>query len=46
MSSIDGTARDFGDYHYPILADTVKYTLNEIFICNIKKPCSDHEESE
>ena len=45
ITSIDRMARDFGDYYYPELADTVKYILKNIFICIIKEQCSDQEES-
>ena len=45
MTSIDRMARDFEDYHYPELADTVKYISKSILICIIKKQCSDQEES-
>jgi hypothetical protein len=38
-------AWDCGDYYYPELADTVKYILNNIFICIIKEQCSYLEES-
>jgi len=45
MSSIDRMVQNFGYYHYPELADTVKYILKDIFICIIKQQCSDQEES-
>jgi len=37
MTSIDWIARDFGDYYYPELVDTVKYILKDIFICSNKE---------
>jgi len=45
MTSIDQKAWDFGEYYCPESADTVKYILKDIFICIIKKRCSDQEES-
>ena len=45
MTSIVQMARHFGDYYHPVLADTVKYILKDIFICIIKEQCSDQEES-
>jgi len=44
MMSIDRMARDFGDYYYQQLADTVKYILKDIFGCIIKEQCSDRGE--
>jgi len=44
MMSIDRVARDFGDYYYQQLADTVKYILKDIFGCIIKEQCSDRGE--
>jgi len=35
--SIDRKECDFWVYHYLQLADTLKYILNEIFICIIKE---------
>jgi hypothetical protein len=37
MTSIDRMALHFGDYHYPEAVDTVKYILNDTFICIIKE---------
>jgi hypothetical protein len=45
ITSIDWEAPDFWDYYYLQLADTVKYILEDIFICSIKEQCSDREES-
>jgi len=45
MTSFDGKARNFQDYYYLQLADTVKYILKDIFICIIQEQCSDQEES-
>jgi hypothetical protein len=45
MTSIDPMARDFEHYYYAELVDTVKYILNDIFICIIKEQCCDQEES-
>jgi len=44
MTSIDRMAWHFGDYYYPEFADTVKYILQDIFICIITEQCSDQEE--
>ena len=44
MMSLDRTARDFGDYYYLQLVDTVKYILRDILICIIKAQCSDQGE--
>ena len=46
MSSIDRMAWDFGDYHYPETADTVKYIVKDILICIIIEQCSDQAESQ
>jgi len=45
MTTIDRKEQDFGVYYYLQLADTVKYILQDIFICIIKAQCSDQEES-
>jgi len=45
MLSIDRKARDFGDYYTPQLADTVKYILQDVFVCIVKEQCSDQGES-
>jgi len=46
ITSIDWKELDFGSYYYLKLAETVKYTLKNIFICIIKEQCSDQQESE
>jgi len=43
--SIDRMERVFGVYYYLQLADTLKCILKDMFICIIKKQCSDKEES-
>jgi len=42
--SIDRKERDFWVYHYLQFVDTVKYILQDIFICIIKEQCSDQGE--
>ena len=44
MTRIDGKEQDFGVYYYLQFADTVKYILNDIFVCIIKEKCSDQGE--
>jgi hypothetical protein len=45
MTSIDRMAQHLGDYNYYEIADTVKYSLKDIFIWIIREECSDQEES-
>jgi hypothetical protein len=45
MTGIDHMAWHFGDYYYPELVNTEKYILKDIFVCIIKKQCSNQEES-
>jgi len=45
MTSSDRKERDFGVYYYLQLADTVKYILEDIFLCIIKEQCSDQGQS-
>jgi len=45
MTSIDRMPRLVGDDYYPEFARTVKYILNNKFICISKDKCSDQEES-
>jgi len=45
MTSIDRMASDVGDSYYPEFADTIKYILQDIYICIIKKHCSNQDES-
>jgi len=46
MTTIDRKKRDFAVYYYLQLPDTVKYILNDWFICIIKAQSSDEEESQ
>ena len=46
MTSIDRTEWDFGHYFYLQLPDTVKYILNDVFICSIEEQFIDQGESE
>jgi hypothetical protein len=46
MTMIDRMHRDFGDYYFPELVDTVIYILKVIFLCIIKVQSSDQEESQ
>jgi len=43
--SIDWMKRDFWEYYYLQLADTLKYILKDIFGCIIKEQCFDEGES-
>jgi len=43
--SIDRMKRDFWEYYYLQLADTLKYILRDIFICIINEQCVDEGES-
>jgi len=45
MRSIECKEWNFGDYYYLQLVDTVKFILNDIFICIVKEQCSDQQES-
>jgi hypothetical protein len=46
MTSIDPMAgHTSGDYYYPEFTDTVKYIVNDTFICIIKEQYSDQKES-
>jgi hypothetical protein len=45
MTSIDQKDWKFGEYYYLQLATTVKYILNDIFVCIIKAESSNQEES-
>jgi len=46
MTSIDRTEWGFGHYFYLQLPDTVKYILNDVFICSIEEQFIDRGESE
>jgi hypothetical protein len=41
MISINRLALHFGDYYHPEFTDTVKFILQDIFVCIIKQQCSD-----
>jgi hypothetical protein len=45
MTSIKQKDWKFGEYYYLQLATTVKYILNDIFVCIIKAESSNQEES-
>jgi len=44
-TGIDRNPLDFWVYYYPQLADTLKYILQDIFICIIQEQCIDKGES-
>jgi hypothetical protein len=46
MVTIDRKELDFALYYYLHFADTVKYILNDMFMCMIKEQCSYQGESQ